>query len=350
MVIKRSSSLEVAGLLQDLQTGDAVARETAVARLAVIGTRAVDGLLAVLAPAAAPEVKAAALSALEAIGDPRAVDPACAMLESGDPAVTLSAAGVLRRALDSPRGTEVLDRLAAVALDPTRPDRPRLAALEALGSLSPAMVAPIWKKLQDDRSVAVRGAAAGTGPVPEMEPVAALEAAAGGALPDDPGAVRRWLSANTSALSLSVLHRLVEAIAARERSAGEEAGRAAWMTARAAVHVALAARESRVALYDLRETIERESRVPVEMLSALEQIGDVSCLEPIAAAYSRLCPGAAADLARPAGDEGAWWRGHLARAFRAIASRERLTERHEVTRRIRARWPEAAVELIGLKR
>ena len=45
--------------------------------------------------------------------------------------------------------------------------------------------------------------------------------------------------------------------------------------------------------------------------------------------------------------ESAWWRQHLATAFRAIAAREKLTERHAVVRQIRARWPEAALDLLG---
>ena len=42
-----------------------------------------------------------------------------------------------------------------------------------------------------------------------------------------------------------------------------------------------------------------------------------------------------------------WWREHLAVAFRAIAAREKLNERHAVTKRIRARWPHAAQALLG---
>ena len=46
------------------------------------------------------------------------------------------------------------------------------------------------------------------------------------------------------------------------------------MTARAAAHQVLAARGSTVALYDLRETVESGEPAPVEMLAALEVIGD----------------------------------------------------------------------------
>ncbi len=351
MVIKRSTAPEVATLLQDLRTGPDGAREAAAARLSVIGTRAVDGLLAVLASEQAPGVRAAALAALEAIGDPRAIEPAFALLAEADPAVALPAAGVLRGALETTRGTEVLDRLATTALDPGAPERARLAALEALRGLSPKVIGPIWRTLKDDSSPAVRGAVGGGGPTPEIDPTDALRAAAAGDLPDDPDAVRRWLGGDVASLSLPVLHRLVQTIRAREAAMGDPARRVAWMTARAAVHRALAARGSRVALYDLREMIDAAPAAPVEMLAALERVGDASCLEPIAAAYARLAPG------RAAGDDGApsrptdattWWRQHLATTFRAIAAREKLTERQVVVRRIRSRWPDAGIDLLGV--
>jgi hypothetical protein len=58
----------------------------------------------------------------------------------------------------------------------------------------------------------------------------------------------------------------------------------------------------------------------------LSRIGDASCLEPIAAAYSR------------AKGE-AWWRQQLLDLFHAIAKRERVTARHAVMKKIATRWP-----------
>jgi len=46
VVIKRSTALEVAALLRDLEIGLDAEREAAIARLSVIGARAVEGLLA----------------------------------------------------------------------------------------------------------------------------------------------------------------------------------------------------------------------------------------------------------------------------------------------------------------
>jgi hypothetical protein len=343
--IKRSTATEVSSLLRDLQSDDDVARQAAVARLSIIGTRAVDGLIRTVASEASTGARTAALAALEAIGDPRAIEPALGALTGKEPALAGPAAGVLRVALDSLHGDDVLDRLTAVALDEGQPDHARLAALSALQALPARTTAPIWRKLQNDPNPAVRAAVGPTGPDAEMAPPAALQAASDGALPDDPETLRRWITAGAAQVSLSVLHRLVESSRRQEATTGDPAGRIAWMTARAAAHLALAERGSRVALYDLRETIGSGMPAPVEMLRALEAIGDRSCLEAIAAAFARLTP--QAEPGNRQASESAWWRQHLATAFRAIAAREKLTERQAVVRQIRARWPQAAIDLLG---
>jgi len=176
-------------------------------------------------------------------------------------------------------------------------------------------------------------------------PLESLERAAGGDLPDDPSDLRRWLAADGARAPLPTLHRLVERIRACEATRPNPSERGRWMTARAAAHTVLAGLGSTVALYDLREAIEGGEEVPAEMLAALDAIGDRSCLEAIAGAYARLTTPSAAG--GDPGDSTAWWREHLAATFRRIAARENLGERHAVTRRIRARWPEAALTLIG---
>ncbi len=339
MVIKRSSAPQVAALLHDLERGDGAARQAAAARLAVIGTRAVDGILAVLGRAPEPPVRAAALAALEGAGDARAIEPAFAALADADPDVVAAAVAVLRAFLDSDRGTAVLDRLTRQALDPALPVRPRLAAIEALRGLPAAVTAPLWARLRTDADAMVRASAGeppAEGAATDAEPAAALAAAAEGELPD-PDLLRRWLAAAGADTPLPVLHRLIEALRHREAAAGDEA-RAAWMTARAAAHLALASRGSTVALYDLRETIAAGEVLPVEMLSAIALVGDRSCLEPLAAAYVK---SAGAD---------AWWREHLLSAFHQVAGRERLTSRHAEARRIRSRWPAEAAALLSLPR
>jgi hypothetical protein len=155
-------------------------------------------------------------------------------------------------------------------------------------------------------------------------------------LPDDPVAIRHALAQAAGALPLPLLHRLVEQIGERERT---EAGRwrAEWVTTRAAAHVALADRGSRLALYDVRETLESgEGPLPVEFLAALTAIGDVSCLESIAVAFVRGAPGRA---------HGDWWQRHLVSTFQAIVARERITRRHRLVRKIERRWKAALREL-----
>ncbi len=347
MAITRSSAREVAALVADLESGTGMAREAAVARLSVIGTRAVSGLLGLLASSADPSIRTSALAALEAIGDPRAADAALACLEGNDAAVRDAAAALLRRLLESTRGAAVLDRLAAIAVDRQRSDGVRLAALDALRQVPGPALGLISSRLRDDPSAAVRAMVAGHVGRDVVPPAESLQKAAGGALPDRADAVRQWLEAAGADTPLATLHGLVQRVRNRERDTGDPVRRREWMTARAAAHQVLAARGSTVALYDLRETIEGGEQAPVEMLAALGAIGDRTCLEPVAAAYARAGEDGAGQAGAP--DRGAtdWWRAHLATVFRAIAAREKLNERHALTKRIRTRWPEAAVSLLG---
>ena len=107
---------------------------------------------------------------------------------------------------------------------------------------------------------------------------------------------------------------------------------------RAAVHVTLAQRHSRIALYDLRETLDAaDAPLPVEFLAALSLTGDASCLEAIAGAYAR-SPGSG----RSQRD---WWRQHLLDAFRTIVAREGITRRHAVMKKIAKHWPDVIIDM-----
>jgi hypothetical protein len=347
VVIKRSSAREVSALLQDLESGPAAARDAAVARLAVIGTRAVEGLLGAARTGGSPAARAGALAALEAIADPRSADVAIDSLDDPDDVVRAAAAATARRLLDAARGAEVLDRLTAIAVDAGRADRARLAALEALRHVSRPALALLSARLREDPSAAVRASMLGGGGGAVLPPIEALERAAGGALPDDPDSMRQWLAAAGAQAPLPTLHRIVQLVHARERETADQARKGAWTTARAVAHQVLAERGSTVALYDLRETIETGEPAAVEMLAALRAIGDRSCLEPIASAYSRLTTGAGGRAKAQDLPSTAWWAEHLAAAFRAIAAREKLTERQAIAKRIRSRWPAAAAVLLA---
>jgi hypothetical protein len=103
------------------------------------------------------------------------------------------------------------------------------------------------------------------------------------------------------------------------------------------LHQALALRGSRVALYDLRESLSElaartdapAGTLPVSFLAALHVLGDESCLEPIAGVWAR------------AGTDDEPWRAQLASAFRAIVKRQKLSRRHAAVKRILSRWPAA---------
>jgi hypothetical protein len=334
VVIKASSRAEIDALVSDLASDRPLCREAAIARLTVIGPRAVRRLVSVADnPAHAPIVRAAALRALEGIGDPRALSPALGLVDAADADVAVAAIAVARGFLRTAHGVGALDRLTATALDRRRAVPVRLAAIGALGDLEPSSLQPLVDTLVGDADV---GPALSRARRPRRESASAvrvLEAAAGGPLPDDPQIVRRAVARAGRNVPLTLLHRLVERIRAHEEAEPEAARRVAWTAARAAAHAALAARGSRLGLYDIREAFEQANEpLPGEILTAVAEAGDVSCLGPLAAAYAKATkrPHAASD----------WWPRHLAEVFRAIAAREGLTRRHRVMKRIEQRWPQ----------
>jgi HEAT repeat protein len=332
VAIRASSSKEIDALVADLRAVSDVTREIAVARLIVLGSRAVERLIAAAASGSDVAARAAAWRALEAIGDERALEPALDAIAdlNLDAFLGVAAAGVIRVYLRGAHGARAVDRLAAVLLDRTRPDTVRLAGLRALRALDPATIAPILASLARDPSATIRAEAEledGGTPRGGDHPAAAVIRAAERGLPDDPGALRQALSRSGDAVPLPLLLRIVERVREREASSSDAvAVREEWTLTRAAAHVALANRGSRLALYDLRESLEAAAApLPVECLAALSLVGDASCLDAIAAAHARA--------------RDAWWRQHLARAFREIVGRERLTKRHAALRRVEKRWP-----------
>jgi hypothetical protein len=125
---------------------------------------------------------------------------------------------------------------------------------------------------------------------------------------------------------------MIDAVHVREGTASA-ARRGEWQAIRGALHQALALRGSRIAVYDLRESLEdAKGPLPSSFLAALHVVGDETCLEPLAAAYAR-----AGTNAR--------WKSQLGAAFRAVAGRERAARRRAIVKRITARWPDAAREL-----
>ncbi len=337
VAIRSSASHEVRRLLADLETGDAdsVRREAALARLAVIGTRAVRQILESLAAAPRGAPRAPFLAALEVIPDPRAVEPVLASLNSPEPAERVAAMNAARALLALPQGTTLLDWLAGFVLDAAHPVSERIAALQSLSVLPARTVRPILERLSDDPAPAMREAALGTGQAAD-DPLGDIEEAADGWLPREPDAVLQIVGRGAGDVPLSTLHRLIEKVRSREAD-GRAVLRRDWSSVRGALHLALARRGSKVALYDLRETLQ-ETRQPLALdyLSAIALIGDASCLEPLAIAYLQ-----AEQMADAEG-----WRQRIAATFREIVAREGLTRRHGVIRRVRARLRDSVDELL----
>lgn len=327
MAIKASSSRQIDALVADLASTDGVKREAAIARLTVLGARAVERVVTLATSPAAGAARSAAFRALEGIADPRALEPALQAVTDADQGVAVAAIAVVRLFVRSARAAAAVDRLTAATLDRRRPEPVRLAALRALKDLEAATIAPLLKSLSTDPTEAIRAAVAAPGKRPAVrDPLDVLAHAANEGLPDDPDALRLAIVQAGDAAPLPQLLRIVERV--RDRESSTAAGRRGdnWGAVRASAHVALAERHSRLGVYDLREALERSrTPLPVEFLTALSLVGDASCLEAIARAH--------------ADTRDAWWRNHLAQAFQAIVARERLTKRHAAMKRIAKKWP-----------
>ena len=322
MTIKASAASDIRTLVSALAGDDEVRREAAIARLGVIGSRAVDALSRAYDAAADTATKVAVLRALESIGDGRTVPIARRAIDEGGDA-GVAAASALRALLDAPHAptaTGALDILVSTALNAHTATRLRLAAFDALQDMPDGVRAPVAKALADDPDPRF------TARVVQLPREAAAadavwQDAVEGRLPGNPATLREAVQARAQSAPLATLQKMIEAIRGREASVSGRAVGAAWLALRGTLHQTLALRGSRVALYDLRETIEQAgTALPPSFLTALHVIGDESCLEPIAAAY-----------ARAGSDER--WRVQLAGAFRAVAKREKITKRSAAMKR-----------------
>lgn len=323
-------------LLDALGGADDVRREAAIARLGIIGARAVDRLAAAYRTADSRTLKVSILRALEGAGDPRTIAVAREGLREGGEVAcaAVSAVAPLLDAPDAATAAEALDALVAAALDRTLDRSGRLAAYQALQHL-PGVAPRLAAALRDDPDPTL---SAGAEDVPRER--AAAEAvwqdALEGRLPDTPGWLRDALQVKAAAAPVLALQKLIDRVRVHEGGLPEGVVRDEWQAVRGSLHQVLALRSSRVAVYDLRETLQEARRpVPVSFLAALHVVGDESCLEPLAAAWERTPPSEAR------------WRHQLAAALRAVARREHITRRHAAFKRLASRWPEAARELAG---
>jgi len=340
MPIRPSPAAEIRQLIDALSAAESVRREAAIARLTVLGAPAFEHLIRAYPSAELAETRAGMLRVLEASSDARAGALARQALADSSPAVTAAAVGALRSLLgrsDSAAARDALDALVSLVLDRSRPEDCRLGAFDALRDLPESTLAPLKAALGNDPLLKAAGEGA-----PTTQPATISGAdkvwtsAIEGTLPDVPDVLKAAVAGRGGSAKLIQLQRLVDLVRAREGRETDRERREGWLMLRGALHQALAERGSRLALYDLRDSLSSAERLPVAFLAALEEVGDASCLEALAAAYEA-----------SSGGSDPWWRDHLAAAFRAIVHREGLTRRHAVVKRAMARWPQAAADLMA---
>jgi len=286
-------------LIADLQSVEAVRRDAAVARLRVLGARALPHLAKFIASSADASARALAIGALDGIADPHAVEISLKALDTSDVETTVAALGVLRNWVAQETGTRLLETITAIAVDRARDARVRVAAIDALSDLPDDLVGPIRAQ----------------GPPPEDT----------GPPLDDAAAAREWIEAHGRHATLARLHDAIKAFRDAESRAETSRGRAEWARARGAAHRILADRGSRIALYDARETlIGTTGSLPPGFVEAIGRLGDASCLEPLARAWS---------ISRDAN-----WRAQLSDAAQQIVTRAKLGRRNAVVKGLRAGW------------
>jgi HEAT repeat protein len=332
MPIRPSSGVEIRQLIDALGAADDVRQEAAIARLAVLGPRAIEHLLQNFSTATG-RVRAGMLRAFEGAADPRTLPAARSALQDSSAFVQTAAIAALRALLSARPDVsrDALDALVTVALDRGRIAAVRIAAIDALREMPADVRTPLEAELASDPDpeVRARGGVADSAGDPWRDAVA-------GRLPTAPDTLKRALGAVRATARLTELQRVIDHVRAHEGRDADPAVREEWRAVRGALHQALAARNSRLALYDLRDSLMSADRLPVAFLAAIEEIGDATCLEPLAGAYA---------ASSRSGDT--WWREHVAAAFRAIVQREGLTRRHAAVKRAMTRWPDAAADLMA---
>ena len=304
MTIRASSAAAVERLVAQLRDGSASDRAAAIARLRIIGTRALSRLSAVaLDDTASPHARVAALQTLEDLDDERARDIALAAAASLEPSITAAALAVLHPWIRRDAGA-LVDALTTLALDEQRPEASRAAILDVLAELHGSVVTPLQARLQTSDG----------------------QSAAGLPFPGEIDAAREWLQ-DREDVPLPVLHDFIVYARQQEHVADDPAVRSGWKAVRGLSHSRLAARGSTVALYDLREAFEESTEpLPLDFLGAIGAIGDTSCLEPMAKAWA----------AAPAET---WWRDRLSQVAADVMKRTRLSAKSAAVRRLRAKYP-----------
>ncbi len=327
MPIVPSSARRIQELIRQLGSERAAARESAVAQLTLLGPRVLEALVRAL-PTAGRSARLAALEVLDRLRDPRALPEILALAGSADPPVATRALEVLgafplpkavaglarslasgplplRRAaaralvrLQAAGTVEATEPLLDVLMDEHEDDELRLLVLDALAALDPPLerktLLPLLKRLRGstDATVADRAEAlmarAGVERVDEAPdrrgPESAERLERKLERTTDPVSVRLLADALArvgGASSIPVLGRALERLSQPE---DDERSQAARAVAKGRVHVALAALDSRLALFDLREMLQaRPVRALHPLLEAATRVGDASVVPALAA-------------------------------------------------------------------
>jgi HEAT repeat protein len=395
MPIVPSRARRIQELIRRLSSARAAERESAVAQLTLLGPRVLEALLRAL-PTAGSAARLAALEVLERLRDPRTLPEIVALAQSPDTPVAAralevlgafpvpKAAAELARALDA--GPAALRRAAATALvrhqavglveatdplldilmDEGEDDELRLFVLDSLAALDPPLdprtLRPLLERLRRSADATVADRAASllsrdSGERPARGLSAATERKREWDSGDvetlereldttsDPAAVSPLADALARVggpSSLPVLARALERLSQGEDDERVQAARAA---AKGRLHVALAALDSRLALFDLREMLlARPVRALPALLEAAAKVGDAS----VALALALLAAEGPALLDLCAAPFAAIVRRHKLRpghaALRATRPEHRdalraLFERAEATKRPSGRAP-----------
>jgi hypothetical protein len=185
MPILPSRAKEIHELVDRLASASAARRDSAVARLTLLGTRGVDALLASL-PTAGPTARLAALEVLERLTPPQAAPEVLALCQEKDVQIAVRALRVaasypqprtldiLTRILDggAPEArraaatslarlnasglVSAIDPLLDVLLDDGEDDALRVLVFDALGTLPPRTLSPLVERLRTSPSAALR--------------------------------------------------------------------------------------------------------------------------------------------------------------------------------------------------
>ena len=327
-------SADTARLIAELDSPDALRRETAAARLSVIGGRAVTRLLALAGDSnGAVHARLAALGALEAIGDSRSYAIAKSLADGSDVRLAVAAIGILGVLAegDGTHADKAFDTLTGMALDAAVDSDRRVAACQALEGQPSKTVGAIFDALSSGETAAPVQAHAARAKAGATEPIDSLEPSD---LPSDPAVLLAIVREEGADARVTLLRSLIDRVRDKERATRSAGAREQWMAARGLLHQHLAAKNSRLAVYDLRETLEAAATtkstapLPVGFLAAAAAVGDAACLEPLASCWM-------------SASDDKWWREHLAEAFAAIVKREKITRKHATIKKILQKWPAA---------